>query len=156
MNKYISLEGEIYGYSKKTLALVFVAILIAGSAFYAGAKTEKSKLMRLGLLHAEACPTVASTKTSKKQAKKNALAPTAPVVEIVSGSILTKDANSITIKTADNASLVVTLSPATTFGKTNTDKVTALYLKESVTVSGTKNADGTLLAPNIQPLIVVK
>ncbi len=129
--------------------MVFSALLIAGTAFSIGAKTEKSKLMRLGLLHAEACPTVATTKKSKKQSAEKTT-PQAPIVESLSGSIITKDATSITLKTADNATLVITLSPATTIGKTGTDKLASLFLRQSVTVSGTRNTDGTFLAQNIQ------
>ena len=43
-------EGMIAGYRKKTLMTVLIAVVLVGAAFYAGAKYEKNKLSRLGLL----------------------------------------------------------------------------------------------------------
>jgi len=43
-------EGKILGYNKKTLVTVLILVLVAGSMFYLGAKYEKNKLSKLGLL----------------------------------------------------------------------------------------------------------
>lgn len=41
---------KIMGYNKKTLVTTLVLVLVAGVMFYAGAKYEKNKLSKLGLL----------------------------------------------------------------------------------------------------------
>lgn len=44
-------EGEtIWGYKKKTLAAGLMLLVVAGGMFYIGAKYEKNKLSKLGLL----------------------------------------------------------------------------------------------------------
>ncbi|MCX6761241.1 MAG: hypothetical protein NTY33_00105 [Candidatus Moranbacteria bacterium] len=59
----MNLEGKVYGYSKKTLALIVLVVLVGGVMFYAGAKYEKRKLTSMGLLKA--------TATKKKAVDKN-------------------------------------------------------------------------------------
>ena len=74
----MQLEGKIMGYSKKTLAIVIALVLGAGIVFYAGAKYEKNKLMKLKLLGKQidcsTCPipgaTDATTTTGSKKSKK--------------------------------------------------------------------------------------
>ena len=61
----MNLEGKIYGYEKKILAIIALVIFVAGAMFYAGAKYEKRKLSNLGLLKTSA------DKTKKKPAEKN-------------------------------------------------------------------------------------
>lgn len=43
-------EGKIWGYSKKTLTIGLMLVVVAGGMFYIGAKYEKNKLSNLGLL----------------------------------------------------------------------------------------------------------
>lgn len=51
MEEINTTEGEeILGYKKKTLVSALILMLVAGSMFYIGAKYEKNKLSRLGLL----------------------------------------------------------------------------------------------------------
>ena len=58
-------EEKIMGYSKKTVRAVVVLVLVAGAMFYAGAKYEKSKLSKLGLLKSGADQSMAVKKTKK-------------------------------------------------------------------------------------------
>lgn len=43
-------EEKIWGYSKKTLKTGLMLVIVAGGMFYVGAKYEKNKLSKLGLL----------------------------------------------------------------------------------------------------------
>jgi len=52
----MNLEGELYGYKKKTLAGVVILILVAAVMFYAGAKYEKNKLLSMGFAKCEKAP----------------------------------------------------------------------------------------------------
>ena len=61
----INLEGELYGYKKKTLAIVATIILVAGVMFYAGAKYEKKKLTALGILKCKNAQQSTKTKKAK-------------------------------------------------------------------------------------------
>lgn len=51
-------------YDKKMIAIIVAAVVLAGASFYAGAKYEKNKLDRLGLLKG-------SKSSSVKKAKNN-------------------------------------------------------------------------------------
>ena len=68
----MNLEGKIYGYSKKTLAIIVLVLLVAGVMFYAGAKYEKRKLTSLGLLK------TSGSSNQKKKAPKPADTATPP------------------------------------------------------------------------------
>jgi hypothetical protein len=62
-------EGKIMGYDKKTLMIVASLIVVALVMFYAGAKYEKNKLSKLGLLKnssSQSADTVGSSKKAKK------------------------------------------------------------------------------------------
>ncbi len=67
------------------------------------------------------------------------------------GSILSKDANSITIQMADGSgSTIAFLTASTTVMQTTTGSVKSLAVGQTVTVIGTKNSDGSLSANSIQ------
>ena len=61
----MNLEGKLWGYNKKTLAIVAYTIIIIAVAFFAGSKYEKSKLKSMGLLKSG---TTSSTSKTKKAA----------------------------------------------------------------------------------------
>jgi hypothetical protein len=65
-------EGKIMGYDKKTLICIAVLVVVAGVMFYAGAKYEKSKLMKLNLLgDRNSCFDDATGAAVKNARKKN-------------------------------------------------------------------------------------
>ncbi len=91
-------EEKIMGYSKKTVRAVVVLVLVAGAMFYAGAKYEKSKLSKLGLLK-NGTEQVAKTKKAKAMPVAAAAAPVkfadqdyAKSAYLISGDTLTADA----------------------------------------------------------------
>ena len=65
MMEVVSEDGMVLGYKKKTLAMVAIVVLVVGAAFYAGAKYEKAKLSRLGLLSGSAKQSQVSEKKTK-------------------------------------------------------------------------------------------
>lgn len=139
------LEGEILGYNKKMVVGIALFVLLFGIAFYVGAKYEKSKLTRLGLLKNKGEICVAPEKKVK-------ITPTETLTEeSFSGKIVAKTASSITLKQASGENVTIVLAPTTTFGKTETGKLADLMVGQQVTASATKSADGTVTIKNIQP-----
>jgi len=68
----MNLEGKVMGYNKKTVVCVLVLVLIAGGMFYAGAKFEKNKLLKLNLLgDRKSCFDDATGAAVKNARKKN-------------------------------------------------------------------------------------
>ena len=66
------------------------------------------------------------------------------------GSIIAKDAQSITVKLANGGSKIVFFSTGTNIQKTVAGTVTELTLGEEVSVAGAANADGSVNAQSIQ------
>lgn len=90
----MSEEEKIWGYSKRTLVTGLLLVVVAGGMFYAGAKYEKNKLSKLGLLKNG----TEQASTTKKQ--KAAAAPVVKFAEqeyaksayLISGETLSADA----------------------------------------------------------------
>lgn len=141
----MQLEGEVLGYKKKTVVLVAALVVLAGVMFYAGAKYEKGKLTKLGLVGKG---TVAADQTTKKS-KKTAVTPAVPVTESVWGKVTAKTATTLAVKLADGTTQTVTLAPATTVSRSGAAALATLYIGEPIQVTATKNADGTLAATDV-------
>lgn len=61
-------EEKIWGYSRKTLVSGLILVIVAGGMFYVGAKYEKNKLSKLGLLKNGTEQVVVSKKKKKSDA----------------------------------------------------------------------------------------
>lgn len=68
----------------------------------------------------------------------------------VSGSIISADATSITVKTADGSTKIVLLSGSTPISKVAEGTMADLLAGQNVIVTGTTNDDGTVTATRIQ------
>lgn len=66
------------------------------------------------------------------------------------GSIVAKDATSITVALRDGGSKIVFLSPKTAITKTTDGVAGDLVIGKEVSVSGTPNSDGSIVAQSIQ------
>ena len=66
------------------------------------------------------------------------------------GTILSQDANSITVATQGGGSRIVLISASTTVMTESTSSVASLQKGQTVTVLGTTNGDGSVSARSIQ------
>jgi hypothetical protein len=68
----------------------------------------------------------------------------------VTGSILSIDTNSMTVKMADGSTKIVILSGSTTYSNTAAASQSDLTTGSNVMVLGTSNSDGSVTATNVQ------
>lgn len=68
----------------------------------------------------------------------------------VNGSILSVDANSMTVKMSDGSTKIVLLSGSTTYANTVSAQLTDLKVGGTVLVTGTPNSDGSVTATQVQ------
>jgi hypothetical protein len=68
----------------------------------------------------------------------------------VTGSILSMDANLITVKLADGSSKIVLFSTSTTYSNTVNAAQSDLKVGQNVAVVGATNSDGSVTATNVQ------
>jgi hypothetical protein len=129
----------------KNVYYVLIAIVIAGAAFYGGMQFSQSQ--------ASAGGNNAQRQRQFGNGNINGrfgVGRGGPGGNLTNGEIMSKDAQSITIKMRDGSSKIVFYSPSTRVGKT-TD-ATSDDLKEGTTVmvTGTSNTDGSVTAQSIQ------
>jgi hypothetical protein len=68
----------------------------------------------------------------------------------VTGSVLSMDTASLTVKLADGSTKIVLFGGSTTYSNTVTAQATDLKVGSPVAVFGTPNSDGSVTATNIQ------
>jgi len=129
--------------SKKIFAVVTVVVLliVAGGAFYGGTVYGKSHpVMRQGAIkNGEIRPNIRSGAGMPNGAN------------FISGDIISKDANSITLKMLSNeGSKIIFYSNTTQISKMASGTTNDLATGVSVSVTGTTNSDGSVTAKSIQ------
>ncbi len=132
---------------KKTLVMVIVGIVLVGGAFYGGMKYSQGQVsQRFAQIGANT-----GFRGGRNGAGANG--------GFVSGDIISKDSNSITVQLRNNAanggsnttgSKIVFFGDSTTVGKTVSGTMNDLSVGQSVTIAGTANSDGSVTAQSIQ------
>lgn len=68
---------------------------------------------------------------------------------MLAGTVLAKDANSITLDSRDGSSHVVLMTPSTVFSKSVSGSLADVRVGSSVLITGTANPDGSTLAQSV-------
>ncbi len=72
------------------------------------------------------------------------------VAGFVTGEILSKDAQSLTLKLRDGGSRIVLISSSTSVEKTASGSLNDLAIGKAISVQGSPNQDGSITAQTIQ------
>ena len=126
--------------NKNLIITIVLVTAFAGASFYGGVKYQLSKepaFLRNG--------TVNGARTGSG-ANRTGAAGYRPVT----GSIISADDKSITVKLTDGSSKIVLISDKTEVNKAETASQDELKVGVTVSVFGTSNSDGSVTAQNIQ------
>lgn len=128
--------------SKLITIVIAVAVVVGGGAFYSGMKYAQSKSasdrqQRFG-------QTIGSGQGGFRGGQGGTGG------GLVSGDIISKDSQSITVKTRDGSSKIVFFSNATEVSKFVAGASVDLAVGKTVTIIGKANSDGSITAQSIQ------
>ena len=140
--------------SKNIIMAVLGAILIGGAGFYGGTLYQKGISPRatlggrlgvgtMGRGFGGGNDTGGANGASGQRVGGMGFRP-------VAGQIISKDDKSITVKMQDGSSKIVILSDTTQISKADKIDATSLVVGATVRVFGTTNADGSVMAQDIQ------
>jgi hypothetical protein len=129
--------------TKKTQTVVLVAVVVGLLCFYGGMKYGESSAKATSSAQQANFPGGAGGGA----ARRGAFAQNGGVA---SGSVLSIDANGITLKLRDGTSKIILLSGTTPVMKSTAGSASDLTVGEQVTVAGTQNTDGSITAQSVQ------
>lgn len=136
----------------KKIVFVIVGIIVLAGVFYGGMAYGKSQTGTVGVNGANA-------QNRTGQFSRNGSARTTGG-GFVSGEVLSKDANSVTVKlnnndptgtsTTSTGSKIIFFDTSTTVSKMATGSINDLITGTQVSITGTTNPDGSVTAKSIQ------
>lgn len=120
------------------IIVILVAVVMAGAGFFGGMQYQKAQRT-----------TFSANGTANPQGRRFGMNGQNGGAA-VRGSVLSSDANSITVKLADGSSKIVLLSGTTTITEATVAAKTAMQMGMQVMAIGTTNPDGSVTATTIQ------
>ena len=139
---------------KKIIPIIIVSIIvIGGGAFYGGMKYQQSKNPTSGLSR-QNFQNLSEEQRQQLQANAGTAfqggANRANGQSFLTGEVIAKDAQSLTLKMQDGGSIIVFLSSSTTVSKTAEGSLNDIEIGKQVMVTGKQNSDGSYTAQTIQ------
>ncbi|MFA6492540.1 MAG: hypothetical protein WCV58_00095 [Patescibacteria group bacterium] len=126
---------------KNFLIIAIVAIIVAsGGSFYGGMRYQQAHLKKG--FNGQMPPGGIDARGGNGNNKNGG--------NFISGSIISKDDESMTIKTQDGSTKVIYLSDSTTIAKSDKGTPSDLAVGQNISADGTSNSDGSIAAKNVQ------
>lgn len=125
---------------KEIILFLIILVVVGGSAFYAGMKYQQSKLSQRNFFQG---PRNLPSQQRERMANREGM---------LSGEIISKDENSLTLKTVDDSTKIVFFSNETKVLKMTEGELNDLREGKQVMIIGIKTTEGTFLANQIQIL----
>jgi hypothetical protein len=128
---------------KNKLPVLIIAIIVAGGAgFYGGVQYQK---IQTGKITELIMPNGTGATNKQNSDGKQAGGGGRPI----NGEITSADTNTLTVKSQDGSSKIVTLSASTKINKTSEGSKSDLEVGDSVIITGSENSDGSVTAQTI-------
>ncbi|HBH46474.1 MAG: hypothetical protein A2445_03950 [Candidatus Jacksonbacteria bacterium RIFOXYC2_FULL_44_29] len=147
---------------KKILPIILISIVIGGGAFFGGVQYAQSKTARGAVAGgAQNFGNLSPAERQQRFAQMGAAGAAGAqggrlgnragaVGNFVTGTIISNDAQSITVKLNDGGSKIILYSKSTEIGKFVSGTPADLEVGKTVMVNGTTNSDGSVSAESIQ------
>lgn len=141
---------------KNIIIIVIVALVVGVGSFYAGMTYQKSKngaqLLRRagGGQMAGGERMMGQGRTGQGRMQGDGLGRGGQNGDFIAGEIISKDDQSVTVKTMDGGSKIIYFSDSTSIGKSIDGAASDLETGKQVMVNGKSNQDGSFSAENIQ------
>ena len=133
---------------KKLLSIIIAIILVGSGAFYSGMKYEQSK-SPLSKSFPQNFQNLSPEQRQQLQANAGGNFQRQGS-GFLTGEVISKDAQSLTIKTQDGGSKIVFFSDSTQISKTTEGSISDIEIGKQIMVSGNQNSDGSYTAKTIQ------
>jgi len=132
---------------KKIIPIIVVFILVVGSgAFYGGMKYGESK----GGPGNFSRQNFQNLSTEQRQQLSQGRAGGESGAGFLTGEIISKDEQSLTLKMTDGSSKIIFFSDYTEISKTAEGSINDIEVGKQITVTGEQNSDGSYTAKTIQ------
>lgn len=134
----------------KKIILIFVALIlvVGGGAFFGGIKYAESKNSRN--FSRGNFQNLAGLSSEERQQRLEEMGGTRQGGGFISGEILSKDNESVTIKMPDGGSKIIFYSETTQISKFIDGSSEDLNIGENISANGSANQDGSITAKTIQ------
>lgn len=130
------------GQKKQIITAAVLVVVAAGAGFFGGMKYSQAKAAPAGnrqfTFNGQGGPGGAGRRLGGAAGS------------FVNGEVLSKDANSITVKNMNGGSQIVILGSSTQYRKAVDGTADDVSVGSQVTVTGTSNSDGSLTAQSVQ------
>lgn len=130
---------------KKMSLTIIVIVVVIIAAFYGGVKYGQTKDLANKMAAGNFTGMPGQGNFQGQRGNRNMAG-----AGFVTGEIVSKDDQSLTIKSRDGGSKVVLYSPTTEISKFVSGSLADLEIGKSVTINGKTNSDGSLIAQTIQ------
>jgi hypothetical protein len=130
------MKGGDIDIKNNIVLIIILSLIVGGAGFFGGREYQKSQRPSLGQFGARG----ASGAAGMRGRNGNGAV----------GTILSVDANSMTVKLADGGSKIVLLTASTSINKAATAAASDLTVGGTVAAFGTTNTDGSITATNVQ------
>jgi len=117
---------------------IIIAVVVGLGAFYGGMKYQQNKMSNLR----GRFPGITQGQNGEQR--------TGQGLRPVSGTIISQDENSVTVKLVDESSKIILFTESSLINKTEEGSKEDLTEGTEITVFGQENDDGSLTAQNIQ------
>jgi len=132
--------------NKVILILIVLIIVVGAGAFYGGMKYQQSK-SPFGNFSRQ---NLQNLSPEQRQQLSQGRAGRETGANFLSGEVISKDEQSLTLKTLDGSSKIVFFSVSTTVSKMAEGSINDIEIGEQIMVGGSQNSDGSYTAKTIQ------